>query len=282
MPQIAQTTLPTAATGRRSTHPGRDRQRERSDESQSSELLFARLDDLDSGAERDRVRDELVMLWLPMAHRLASKFRDRGESLRDLQQVAAVGLVKAVDGFEPARGILFEGYAIPTITGEIKRHFRDRMWAVRVPRRVQELRNKVRLARRELLQRPGSAEPTPADIAAHTDLTLDEVKAGIEALDSYASLSLDAQLAPGDDSDSLSLANTLAATEGAFDTVIDRESVKGALRRLPERERQILYLRFFEDQSQSSIGEQLGISQMHVSRLIARSCRRVRAEALRP
>lgn len=140
-----------------------------------------------------------MVLWLPMAHRLASKFRDRGESLRDLQQVAAVGLVKAVDGFDPARGILFEGYAIPTITSEIKRHFRDRMWAVRVPRRVQELRNKVRLARRELLQRPGSAEPTPADIAAHTDLTVEEVKDGIEALDSYASLSLDAQLAPGDD-----------------------------------------------------------------------------------
>ncbi|MFG2435577.1 SigB/SigF/SigG family RNA polymerase sigma factor [Streptomyces sp. NPDC048508] len=282
MPQTAQTTLPSAATGRRSTHPGRDRQRERSDETQASELLFARLNDPKAGAERDRVRDELVMLWLPMAHRLASKFRDRGESLRDLQQVAALGLVKAVDGFDPARGILFEGYAIPTITGEIKRHFRDRMWAVRVPRRVQELRNKVRLARRELLQRPGSAEPTPADIAAHTDLTLDEVKAGIQALDSYASLSLDAQLSPGDDSDSLSLVNTLSATEGAFDAVVDRESVKGALRRLPERERQILYLRFFEDQSQSSIGEQLGISQMHVSRLIARSCQRVRAEALRP
>lgn len=250
-------------------------------ESQASELLFARLSDLESGAERDRVRDELVVLWLPMAHRLASKFRDRGESLRDLQQVAAVGLVKAVDGFDPARGILFEGYAIPTITGEIKRHFRDRMWAVRVPRRVQELRNKVRLARRELLQRPGSAEPTPVDIAAHTDLTVEEVKDGIEALDSYASLSLDAQLAPGDDSDSLSLINTLSTTEGAFDAVIDREAVKGALSRLPERERHILYLRFFEDQSQSSIGEQLGISQMHVSRLIARSCQRVRDEALR-
>ncbi|MCX4918869.1 SigB/SigF/SigG family RNA polymerase sigma factor [Streptomyces sp. NBC_00687] len=282
MPEIAQTTLPSAATaGRRGTHPGRDRERERSVESQASELLFARLSDLESGAERDRVRDELVVLWLPMAHRLASKFRDRGESLRDLQQVAAVGLVKAVDGFDPARGILFEGYAIPTITGEIKRHFRDRMWAVRVPRRVQELRNKVRLARRELLQRPGSAEPTPADIAAHTDLTVEEVKDGIEALDSYASLSLDAQLAPGDDSDSLSLINTLSTTEGAFDAVIDREAVKGALSRLPERERHILYLRFFEDQSQSSIGEQLGISQMHVSRLIARSCQRVRDEALR-
>ncbi|MFE9987776.1 SigB/SigF/SigG family RNA polymerase sigma factor [Streptomyces sp. NPDC005381] len=282
MPEIAQTTLPSAATaGRRSTHPGRNRERERSVESQASELLFACLSDLESGAERDRVRDELVVLWLPMAHRLASKFRDRGESLRDLQQVAAVGLVKAVDGFDPARGILFEGYAIPTITGEIKRHFRDRMWAVRVPRRVQELRNKVRLARRELLQRPGSAEPTPADIAAHTDLTVEEVKDGIEALDSYASLSLDAQLAPGDDSDSLSLINTLSTTEGACDAVIDREAVKGALSRLPERERHILYLRFFEDQSQSSIGEQLGISQMHVSRLIARSCQRVRDEALR-
>lgn len=282
MHEIALTPLPSAAnSGQRSTHPGRDHERERSNESRASERLFARLADLEAGAERVRVRNELVGLWLPMAHRLAAKFRDRGESLRDLQQVAALGLVKAVNGFDPDRGILFEGYAIPTITGEIKRHFRDRMWAVRVPRRVQDLRNKVRLARRELLQRPGSAEPTPADIAAHTDLTLDEVRDGIQALYSYASLSLDAQLSPGDDSDSLSLVNTLSATEGAFDAIVDREAVKDALRRLPERERQILYLRFFEDQSQSRIGQQLGISQMHVSRLIARSCQHVRNEALR-
>ncbi|MFF1519499.1 SigB/SigF/SigG family RNA polymerase sigma factor [Streptomyces sp. NPDC058305] len=241
--------------------------------------LFAQMAGLQDGPQRDAVRDELVALWLPMAYRLASRFRDRGEAMDDLRQVAALGLVKAVDGFDPSRGA-FESYAIPTITGEIKRHFRDRMWAVRVPRRVQEVRNKVRIARRDLTQRPGASEPTPAELAAHTGLTEDEVAAGLEALESFSSLSLDAELAAGDDG--YSLGDTLGVTESAFDLVVDREAAKNALRRLPERERSVLYMRFFEDMTQTRIAEKLGISQMHVSRLITRSCRRVRNEALAP
>lgn len=123
-------------------------------------MLFARLAGLADGPERDALRDELVAAWLPMAHRIAGRFRDRGESVEDLRQVAALGLVKAVDRYDPSRGA-FESYAVPTITGEVKRHFRDRMWALRVPRRVQELRNRVRVARRELTEHPGSPEPTP-------------------------------------------------------------------------------------------------------------------------
>ncbi|MFC8967112.1 SigB/SigF/SigG family RNA polymerase sigma factor [Streptomyces sp. NPDC057094] len=247
------------------------------DDSPETDALFARLVELEDGPERDTVRDELVRLWLPMAHRLAGRFRDRGEAIDDLRQVAALGLVKAVDRFDPVRGA-FESYAIPTITGEVKRHFRDRMWAVRVPRRVQDLRNRVRVARRELSQRPGAAEPTSAEIAAHTRLTEEEVHDGLEAMESFSTLSLDAETGAGDDG--YSLGDTLGSTDSSFDTIVDREAAAKELRRLPERERAVLYMRFFEDMTQSRIGEKLGISQMHVSRLISRSCARVRKGAL--
>ncbi|MFF3614776.1 SigB/SigF/SigG family RNA polymerase sigma factor [Streptomyces sp. NPDC002580] len=239
--------------------------------------LFARLAELPSGPERDALRDELVALWLPMAHRIAGRFRDRGEDIEDLRQVAALGLVKAVDRFDPTRGA-FESYAVPTITGEVKRHFRDRTWALRVPRRVQELRNRVRVARRDLMQRPGSPEPTAADIAARTGLTGEEVAAGLEALESYSTLSLDAELATGDDG--CSLADILGTTEPSYDVIVDREAARKALRRLPERERTVLYMRFFQDMTQSRIADQLGFSQMHISRLITRSCAHVRSEVL--
>ncbi|MET9735701.1 SigB/SigF/SigG family RNA polymerase sigma factor [Streptomyces sp. NPDC006458] len=247
------------------------------DDAPATGAAFARLAELPAGPERDAVREELTEAWLPMAHRIAGRFRNRGESLEDLRQVAALGLVKAIDRYEPGRGA-FESYAVPTITGEIKRHFRDRMWALRVPRRVQDLRNKVRLARRELLQSAGGTEPSVAEIAAQAGLTEDEVKAGAEALESYRTLSLDAE-APGDD-DGFSLADTLGAREPAYDVVVDREAAKAGLRRLPERERAILYMRFFEDMTQRRIADQLGISQMHVSRLINRCCAQVRQEAL--
>ncbi|MFH9177199.1 SigB/SigF/SigG family RNA polymerase sigma factor [Streptomyces albogriseolus] len=251
--------------------------RRRHDDAPDTTTLFTRLASLEDGPERDAVRDELVTAWLPMAHRIAGRFRDRGESIEDLRQVAALGLVKAIDRFDPSRGA-FESYAVPTITGEVKRHFRDRMWALRVPRRIQELRNKVRVARRELTQNPGSPEPSVADVAAHTGLTEEEVSAGMEALESFSTLSLDAELSTDDDG--YSLADTLGASDSSYDVVVDRESAKEGLRRLPERERAILYMRFFEDMTQSRIADRLGISQMHVSRLISRSCARVRADVL--
>ncbi|MEU2900184.1 SigB/SigF/SigG family RNA polymerase sigma factor [Streptomyces sp. NPDC001273] len=251
--------------------------RRRHDDAPDTAALFQRLSSLEDGPERDAVRDELATAWLPMAHRIAGRFRDRGESIEDLRQVAALGLVKAIDRFDPSRGA-FESYAVPTITGEVKRHFRDRMWALRVPRRVQELRNKVRVARRELTQSPGSPEPSAAAVAAHTGLTEEEVAAGMEALESFSTLSLDAELSSDDDG--YSLADTLGAADASYDVVIDRESAKEGLRRLPERERAILYMRFFEDMTQSRIADRLGISQMHVSRLISRSCARVRADVM--
>ncbi|MEU8735645.1 SigB/SigF/SigG family RNA polymerase sigma factor [Streptomyces tendae] len=256
-----------------SVHPiahGRPRRRDAPD----TKALFGQLVALPDGPERNAVRDELVTAWLPMAHHIAGRFRDRGEFLEDLRQVAALGLVKAIDGFDPERGA-FESYAVPTITGEVKRHFRDRMWALRVPHRVQELRNKVRIARRELAQSPGSPEPTVAALAAHTGLTEKEVNAGLEALECFTTLSLDVELSA--DTDGHSLADTLGVTEALYDTVIEWESAREGLRGLPERERAILYMRFFEDMTQSRIADRLGISQMHVSRLISRSCARVRS-----
>ncbi|MGW0966544.1 SigB/SigF/SigG family RNA polymerase sigma factor [Streptomyces sp. NPDC002516] len=247
------------------------------DDSPESGALFIRLVELEDGPERDAVRDELVSLWLPMAHRIAGRFRDRGEATEDLRQVAALGLIKAIDRFDPDRGA-FESYAVPTITGEVKRHFRDRMWAVRVPRRVQELRNRVRVARRELRQQPGPAEPTVAEIAAHARLTEEEVSAGMEAMEGFSALSLDVEVGAGDDG--YSLGDTLGGTDSSFDTIVDRQAAAKELRRLPERERSILYMRFFEDMTQGRIAERLGISQMHVSRLIAGSCARVRRGAL--
>ncbi|MEV5341881.1 SigB/SigF/SigG family RNA polymerase sigma factor [Streptomyces sp. NPDC052676] len=241
---------------------------------------FRLLVTLPDGPQRERVRDEVLRAWLPMAYRIAGSFRDKGESLEDLRQVAALGLVKAIRRFDPARGP-FEPFAIPTIRGELRRHFRDRMWDVRVPRRVQDLRNKVRAASVELALTPGSPRPTVDRIAGHTGLSEAEVREGMQALESYSALSLDAPNAePG--ADGTSLADILGAPDHGFQLVVDRESVKEAVRRLPCRERAILYLRFFEDWPQARIAERLGISQMHVSRLLSQTCARLRRETLHP
>lgn len=213
-----------------------------------------------------------------MAYRLATRFRNRGEPMDDLRQVAAMGLVKAVDRFDPVHGKAFEVYAIPTVTGELKRHFRDHTWDVHVPRRVQDLRNQVRLSQRDLSQRSGAHVPTPADVAADTGLSVEDVNLGMQAMGSYSAISLDAEPAGFDGG--TSLADRLGSRDRALETVLERESVKPGLRELPERERTILYLRYFRDMSQASIGQRLGISQMHVSRLLRQSCERLRTDTL--
>ncbi|WP_330241899.1 SigB/SigF/SigG family RNA polymerase sigma factor [Streptomyces sp. NBC_00525] len=258
--------------GARQTAPERGR------EVAPGTAAFHRLRALPDGPERDELRRATVCAWLPMAHRLAARFRDRGEPLDDLRQVAAIGLVKAVDRYDPARGKAFETYAIPTVVGELKRHFRDHTWDVHVPRRVQDLRNRVRLARRDLAQTPGGHQPSEEEIADRTGLCAEDVRAGLEALESYRTLSLDAET-PGS-GDGSCIADTLGLCDHALDVAVDREAVKPGLRSLPERERTILYLRFFRDMTQDRIAEVLGISQMHVSRLIAQCCEQVRRQAL--
>ncbi|MFI5673909.1 RNA polymerase sigma factor SigF [Streptomyces cellulosae] len=249
------------------------------DDAPDTAEAFRRLAALPPGEERDVLRGKIVEAWLPMADRLAGRFRNRGESPEDLRQVAALGLVKAVDRYDPERANAFESYAVPTITGEIKRHFRDHMWTLHVPRRVQDLRNRVRFAGQELSQTISGRRPTVAEIAEHAGMSEEDVLVGLEALESFTALSLDAEM-PGSE-DGYSLGDALGAPDPALDTVVDRESVRSRLAALPERERAILYMRFFGDMTQSRIAEQLGISQMHVSRLISRCCGRVREQVLR-
>ncbi|MER5890714.1 SigB/SigF/SigG family RNA polymerase sigma factor [Streptomyces sp. NPDC001941] len=249
------------------------------DDAPDTTEAFRRLTALPAGHERDTLRQEVTAAWLPMADRLAGRFRNRGESLEDLRQVAALGLVKAVDRYDPGRGTAFESFAVPTITGEIKRHFRDHMWTLHVPRRVQDLRGRVRTACQELSQTAGGRNPTVGEIARQAHMSEEEAVAGMEALDSFTALSLDAEL-PGSD-DGYSLQDGLGSVDRALDVVVDRESVRPRLRDLPERERRILYMRFFRDMTQSSIAADLGISQMHVSRLISRCCSRLREDIMR-
>ncbi|MET7761180.1 SigB/SigF/SigG family RNA polymerase sigma factor [Streptomyces sp. NPDC005393] len=251
--------------------------RHRHDDAPDTAADFERLAVASDGPEREVLVEELVAAWLPMAHRLASRYRNRGENLDDLKQVAAVGLVKAVERYEPQRGGAFESFAVPTIVGELRRYFRDCSWDVHVPRRVQELRNKVRATIHELANAEGAdRSPTVAQVAEAAGMDEEDVLVGMEAMDSYRSLSLDAELTGADDG--YSLADTLGRPEARYETVIAREAVKPCLHRLPEREQHILYLRFFRDMTQADIGEELGISQMHVSRLISRSCRTIREQ----
>ncbi|MEI7031724.1 SigB/SigF/SigG family RNA polymerase sigma factor [Streptomyces pratensis] len=238
---------------------------------------FRRLVEMPDGPARDRLRSEIICAWLPMAHRLAGRYRNRGETLEDLRQVAAIGLVNAVDRYDPALGRAFAPFAVPTITGEIKRHFRDRMWSVHVPRRIQNLRNVVRLAGAELTA--AGTVPTPARIAEHTGLTEEEVRQGSEALHGFSALSIDAEAAAG--GGELLLADSLGAVDEAFDLVLDREAARPGIHRLADREKRVLYLRFFAGMTQSAIAAELGVSQMHVSRLISESCRRIRESAAR-
>ncbi|NJQ17362.1 SigB/SigF/SigG family RNA polymerase sigma factor [Streptomyces bohaiensis] len=238
---------------------------------------FRHLAELPEGPARDRLREGLIRAWLPMAHRLAHRYRNRGETLEDLRQVAAVGLIAAVDRCDPSVGKAFESFAVPTITGEIKRHFRDRMWSVHVPRRVQNLRNVVRAACAEMASE--GPLPSPARIAAHTGLTEDEVRQGSEALFGFTPLSLDAAVAVG--RHQVLLRDVLGTVDDAYERVVDREAARYGIRRLPERERRVLYLRFFAGMTQSAIAAELGVSQMHVSRILSDSCRRINAAATR-
>ena len=225
-------------------------------------------------ATRDtQVRDDLVCAHENLAIYLARKFGDRGEPLEDVIQVAQIGLLKAIARFDPARGIEFTTYATPTIVGEIKRHFRDKGWAVRVPRRLQELKLALAKAIGELAQNLGRA-PTVAELAGHLQMSEEEVLEGLESANAYSTVSLDAPDS-GDD-DAPAVAESLGMVDDALEGVEYRESLKPLLEQLPPREKRILLLRFFGNMTQSQIATELGISQMHVSRLLARTLAQLR------
>ena len=243
------------------------------DRTQAREL-FERLSVLPAdNPERARIRATLVELHLPLVEYLARRFRNRGEWLDDLTQVATIGLIKSIDRFDLERGVEFSTYATPTIVGEIKRHFRDKGWAVRVPRRLQELKLSLTKAIGELAQREGRA-PTVSELAAHLQMSEEEVLEGLESANAYSTVSLDAP--DSGDEDAPAVADSLGMIDEALEGVEYRESLKPLLERLPPREKKILLLRFFGNMTQSQIAAELGISQMHVSRLLARTLAQLR------
>jgi RNA polymerase sigma-B factor len=255
------------------TLPAPRSERSSPDRSQAR-ALFERLAALPpDDPERVRLRATLVELHLPLVEYLARRFRNRGEWLDDLTQVATIGLIKSIDRFDLERGVEFSTYATPTIVGEIKRHFRDKGWAVRVPRRLQELKLSLTKAIGELAQREGRA-PTVSELAAHLQMTEEEVLEGLESANAYSTVSLDAP--DSGDEDAPAVADSLGMIDEALEGVEYRESLKPLLERLPPREKKILLLRFFGNLTQSQIAAELGISQMHVSRLLARTLAQLR------
>ena len=222
---------------------------------------------------RDRaLRDELVTAHMGLAEYLARRFTNRGEPLDDLIQVASLGLLKAVDRFDPERGLEFSTYATPTIVGELKRHFRDKGWAVRVPRRVQELHLRLGSVVSVLSQELGRS-PTIPEIADAAKVSEEEVVEAIDAGHAYRFTSLDAPTSTEDES---ALANQLGAEDQNLVDSEHRVALSPLIAQFPPRERMILHLRFFEGMTQSEIATRLGISQMHVSRLLARSLAQLR------
>ncbi|MEV0991347.1 RNA polymerase sigma factor SigF [Streptomyces sp. NPDC049949] len=239
--------------------------------------LFIELRALPDGSvEKAELRNRLVRMHLPLVEHLARRFRNRGEPLDDLTQVATIGLIKSVDRFDPDRGVEFSTYATPTVVGEIKRHFRDKGWAVRVPRRLQELRLSLTTATAELSQQHGRS-PTVHELAERLGISEEEVLEGLESANAYSTLSLDV---PDTDDESPAVADTLGAEDEALEGVEYRESLKPLLEGLPPREKRILLLRFFGNMTQSQIAQEVGISQMHVSRLLARTLAQLREKLL--
>lgn len=235
---------------------------------------FAEMASLPEGdPRRARLRRELVEMHIPLAEFFARRFAGRGENTEDLIQVATVGLIKAVDRFDLDRGVEFSTFAAPTIIGEVKRHFRDKGWAVRVPRRLQELRLAISKAVSELYQKLGHS-PTVAELAVHLKVTEEEILEGLESGQAYTASSLDT---PGSDGDGLSIGEQIGGLDPGIDQIELRESLKPLLAQLPEREKKILMMRFFNEMTQSQIAQELGISQMHVSRLLTRTLAQLRA-----
>ena len=220
---------------------------------------------------RARLRDRAIEAWLPLARHLANRYANRGEPRDDLYQVAVVGLIKAADRFETDRGVDFAGFAIPTIVGELKRHFRDKTWSVRVPRRLQELRLAITGANNTLSHTLGRA-PTVTDIATYLKISEDEVIEGLEGARAYNSTSLSTPISES----GTELGETLGSEDTGFAEAEARIALGPALATLDEREQRIVSLRFYGNLTQQQIAEQIGVSQMHVSRLLTKALAKLR------
>lgn len=216
-------------------------------------------------------RDALVEKYHYLSDYLGRRYGGRGEPVEDLQQVAAIGLLKAIDGFDVGRGVQFTTYATSTIVGELKRHFRDRGWAMRVPRRLQETGLQVTKIATELMQELGR-DATINELAARTDLSADEVLQALDAAKAYSTAALDAPLNEGGER----LVDSLGANDPSLALLEEWATLAPNIALLTDRDRRIVYLRFFQDRTQSQIAQELGISQMHVSRLLTRALETLR------
>jgi RNA polymerase sigma-B factor len=242
--------------------------------------LFAELRAPDaSDTTRTGARDGLVHLHLPLVEHCARRFRNRGEPFEDLVQVGTIGLLKSIDRFDLERGVEFSTYATPTIIGEIKRYFRDKGWAIRVPRRLQELRMQIGAANAELTQSLGRS-PTPRELAEKIGCTVEDVLEGIESSNAYSTLSLDAS--DNDEDGAASMLDAIGVDDQNLEHVEIRESIKPLLDKLDAREKKILLLRFFKNMTQSQIAAEIGVSQMHVSRLLSRTLEQLRSSLEEP
>jgi RNA polymerase sigma-B factor len=221
-----------------------------------------------------RARDQLIERFLPLARKLARRYAASNEPFEDLVQVASLGLVKAVERFDPDRGFAFSSFAVPTIVGELKRYFRDTAWALHVDRSAQERARKIADAQRQISTLRGRA-PTVGELAEFLELTSEEVLDGLQTSEAYDTVSLDAPRA-GDGDGPVNRLEALGDEDNRLELVDDQATIFAAAQHLPQRERQILFLRFGEDLTQTEIADRIGVSQMQVSRLLRKSLQRLR------
>ncbi|WP_445183469.1 SigB/SigF/SigG family RNA polymerase sigma factor [Pseudonocardia sp. Cha107L01] len=248
----------------------------RTDEYAAFAPLFLRLAALPpDDPEQAVLRDKLVMAHLPVVRNIARRFVGRGEPADDLEQAGTIGLLGSIDRFDPSRGSEFLAFAIPTITGEIRRHFRDRSWAMHVPRRLKDMQAPIRAESEALLNEMGRA-PRPSDLASRLQVPVESVLAALEAGQTYRNGSLEDVMT----SDDQPLVERLGFVDGALERVEYHEALVPLLRKLPDRERTILMLRFFGNMTQSQIAARIGISQMHVSRLLSQTLAHLRDRIL--
>ncbi|MEV6276730.1 SigB/SigF/SigG family RNA polymerase sigma factor [Nocardia sp. NPDC051832] len=229
--------------------------------------------------ERAALRAEIVHRCLPLAANIARRFANRGQELEDLTQIARLGLMNAVDRFDISQGRPFLAFAIPTIMGEVRRHFRDHSWAVRVPRGLKELQQRLGPAIDDLTHRLGRG-PTAREIAAELDLELTEVTQALVARNAYAADSLDAQYPSDEQGSSPSIRDTLGGVEPLYGLLEDAMTVRPLIAALPDRERRVLIMRFWENRSQAEIGRLIGCSQMQVSRILTATLDSLRTQAM--
>jgi RNA polymerase sigma-B factor len=249
------------------TTPAAEHERKSRRDEKTRELLLKRRSLVDE-TERQRLLEEAVELNLEIAHSIASRFSGRGVETEDVEQVAYLGLVKAVHGFDPDAGTPFPAFAVPTIRGEIKRYFRDCSWTVRIPRRLQELQGAIAAVEPQLVQEL-HREPSVPELAAQLNADVDEVEGAVAAVGCFSVLSLDRPM-DDDDEAAKTLADTVAAEDASFEHAETITVLKPLIEQLGERDRQILELRFIDSRTQEDIGREIGVSQMQVSRLLRR------------